>query len=199
MNKLVRLILRSWLYLCRGRRLPSDVDGPVWYFAYGSNMNERLFRERRHMTPIETRTARLDGYRLRFTIAGRRSSGVTARFVKFIQKFNQIAAGGRNPGVSAPADIVEANGETVWGVLYLLPFNKFVRLDASEGRQYDYLRIDAEDRNGRIVRALTYHVPYPAPEGRPSRGYLKLIRTAAQERGVPEDYTAFLDSVEPRP
>ena len=56
-----------------------------------------------------------------------------------------------------------------------------------------------KDQDGQTVHALTYHVPYPAPEGRPSRGYLELIRTAAQERGMPESYVAFLDRVEPRP
>jgi cation transport regulator ChaC len=178
---------------------PADLDGPVWYFAFGSNMNERLFRERRHMTPIETRIARLDGYRLRFAVAGRRSSGASARFVELIQGIDQVAAGGRQPGVSAPADIVEAPGDHVWGVLYLLPFRNFVRLDASEGRQYAYLWVDVEDQDGRTVHALTYRVPYPAPEGRPSRGYLELIRTAARERGMPESYVAFLNRVEPRP
>jgi len=41
---------------------PANLSALVWYFAYGSNMNERLFRERRHMTPIETRIGVL--YRL---------------------------------------------------------------------------------------------------------------------------------------
>ncbi len=63
-------------------------------------MNERLFRERRHMTSIETRTARLDGFRLCFTVAG-----------------------GRRPGVSAPANIKQAPGAAVHGVLYLWLWN----------------------------------------------------------------------------
>ena len=199
MNRLIQSVLRRWLNLRRGRMPPADLDGPVWYFAFGSNMNERLFRERRRMTPIETRIARLDGYRLRFAVAGRRSPGASARFVELVQGIDQVAAGGRKPGVSAPADIVEAPGEHVWGVLYLLPFRKFVRLDASEGRQYAYLWVDVEDQDGRTVHALTYCVPYPAPEGRPSRGYLELIRAAIQERGMPEGYIAFLNRAEPRP
>ncbi|MCH7555407.1 MAG: gamma-glutamylcyclotransferase, partial [Proteobacteria bacterium] len=35
--------------------VPLIMPDPLWYFAYGSNMNERLFWKRRHMTPIETR------------------------------------------------------------------------------------------------------------------------------------------------
>ena len=53
----------------RGRVPPPGVPDPVWYFACGSNMSERLFRERRHMTPIETRIGRLAGHRLCFTVA----------------------------------------------------------------------------------------------------------------------------------
>jgi cation transport regulator ChaC len=140
---------------------------PIWYFAYGSNMNERIFRERRHMTPIETRTARLDGYRLRFAVAGRRKSSLLAPLVDFVHRIDQLAAGGRKPGLSAPADIAETPGERVWGVLYLLPLRKFARLDASEGRQYTYLWVHVEEKGGQTVRALTYHVPNPAPEGPP--------------------------------
>ena len=136
-RRLRHLIAQSWWlskawYRLHGHSVQGQSRERVWYFAFGSNMNERVFRERRHMTPIETRTARLDGYRLRFAIAGRRSPGASARFVELIQGIDQVAAGGRKPGVSAPADIMEAPGEHVWGVLYLLPFRKFVRLDASE-------------------------------------------------------------------
>ncbi len=99
-----------------GAQSPGHLPDPVWYFAFGSNMNERLFRKRRHMTPIESKVARLDGYRLCFTVAG-----------------------GRRPGASAPANIRPAPGEAVYCVLYLPPLRKFARLDASEGRQYAYL------------------------------------------------------------
>lgn len=148
---------------------------PVWYFAFGSNMNERLFRERRHMTPIETRIGWLVGYRLCFTVGG-----------------------GMRPGISAPANIVEAPGQTVHGVLYLLPLRKFARLDASEGRQYAYLWTQVEEAAGTRIPAVTYKVPWPASEGRPGPGYLKLIHEAARQRGLPADYVAFLDAVEAR-
>jgi cation transport regulator ChaC len=197
-SPLVWQACRLWIYLRRGRVVPAALADRVWYFAYGSNMNERLFRERRHMTPIETRVARLDGYRLRFAVAGGRKSGLSARLPELFQRIDQVAAGGRKPGISAPADIAEAPDEHVWGVLYLLPLRKFVRLDASEGRQYAYLWVNVEDQDGRTVHALTYRVPYPAPEGRPSRGYFSLIREAAKQRGLPSDYRAFLDRVETR-
>ena len=147
----------------------------MWYFAYGSNMNERLFRRRRHMDPIETRIGRLTNHRLCFTIGG-----------------------GMRPGRSAPANIADDPGGTVLGVLYLLTLRKFVRLDASEGRNYAYLWTGIEDAAGNIVPAVTFKVPAAAPEGRPSLAYLNLLREAARQRALPEDYVAFLDGVETR-
>ncbi len=70
MNRVIWCLLRSFIYARRGRMPPAKLSAPVWYFAYGSNMNERLFRERRHMTPIETRIGVLSGYKLVFTSAG---------------------------------------------------------------------------------------------------------------------------------
>jgi hypothetical protein len=150
------------------------VDG-IWYFAYGSNTNERLFRDRRHMKWLEARAGRLRGYRLVFTIGD-----------------------GMKPGISAPANIVEAPGETVYGALYLLPLHKFARLDNSEGKQHDYLWTEAEDLAGNRLPVVTYNVPGATREGQPGRAYLDLIREAARQRGLPADYIAFLDRVEAR-
>ncbi len=169
MNTMSWSVLRLWIRLRRGRRSPVSVPDPVWYFAFGSNMNERLFRDRRHMTPIAARIGRLNNHRLCFTVAG-----------------------GRWPGISAPANIADDPGGVVHGVLYLLPLRKFVRLDASEGRQYAYLRAEAEDESGTPIPVVTFKVPAAAPEGRPSLPYLDLLREAARQarpaggvRGVP--------------
>jgi hypothetical protein len=137
-------------------------------------MNERLFRERRHMVWQEVRIGRLEDHRLAFTVAG-----------------------GMSPGISAPANIATATGERVYGVLYLLPLRKFARL-ASEGRQYDYLWTEIEDANGKRVSAVTYKVPGAAPESRPGSQYLSLIRQAARQRGLPPQYVGFLDRIEVR-
>jgi cation transport regulator ChaC len=173
MNPVWWSISRLWTRLRRNRTPPLTVPDPVWYFAYGSNMNERLFRERRHMTPVETRIGRLEGFRLCFTVGG-----------------------GRRPGRSAPANIVEDPEGTVHGVLYLLPLRKFVRLDASEGRQYAYLWTDAEDETGAPVPVVTFRDMGGAPEGRPSLPYMNIVREAARQRSLPESYISFLDQVD---
>ena len=175
MNSASWRLCRLWVRIRRARVPPPRVPDPVWYFAYGSNMNERLFRERRHMAPIETRIGRLTNHRLCFTIAG-----------------------GMRPGLSAPANIADDPGGTVHGVLYLLALRKFVRLDASEGRNYAYLWTGIEDAAGNNVPAVTFKVPAAAPEGRPSLPYLNLLREAARQRGLPAGYVAFLDGVETR-
>ena len=175
MNRLLWLAVRQLIRLRRGRAPPASLTGPVWYFAYGSNMNEQLFRNRRHMVWQQMRIGRLDGYRIAFTVAG-----------------------GHRPGASAPANILEAPGESVYGVLYLLPLRKFARLDNSEGEQYRYLWAQVEDSQGHRVAAVTYQVAHEAAQGRPSRSYLNLIREAARQRGLPEDYIARLDQVEVR-
>ena len=175
MNVALWSALRWWIRWRRGRMPPVKLPDPIWYFAYGSNMNERLFRERRHMTWFDARVGRLQGYRLVFTVGG-----------------------GMRPGVSAPANIVAAPGGVVYGALYLLPLRKFARLDNSEGKQYDYLRTEAEDLAGNRLSVVTYKVPHAAPEGRPGTGYLNLIREAARQRGLPAEYITFLDSVEAR-
>ena len=175
MSLLAWSLLRILIRFRRGRLPPMRLRDPIWYFAYGSNMNERLFRERRHMVWHETRVGRLHGHRLAFSIAG-----------------------GMKPGTSAPANIVEAPGGTVHGVLYLLPLRKFARLDNSEGKQYDYLWTEIEDEAGNRIRAVTYKVPHAAPEGRPGLAYLNLIREAARQRGFPAGYIDFLDRIETR-
>jgi len=175
MNALFWFAARQLIRIRRGRMPPARPSDPIWYFAYGSNMNERLFRERRHMTPVQTRIGRLDGYRLAFSVAG-----------------------GMQPGVSAPANIVEAAGSSVHGVLYLLPLRKFARLDNSEGKQYAYLWTEVEDERGQRVPVVTYTVPHATSEGKPGRRYFELIREAARQRGLPVAYVAALDRVETR-
>jgi len=168
-------VVRRVICLRRGRTPPAQLPDPIWYFAYGSNMNERLFRDRRHMTPLESRVGRLPDYRLVFSIAG-----------------------GMQPGVSAPANIVKAPGNAVYGVLYLLPLRKFARLDNSEGKQYAYLWTDVIDNAGNRLHVVTYAVPHEAPEGKPGARYLEVIRVAARQRGFPAEYIAFLDRIEAR-
>ena len=61
-------LVRLFIHLRRGRMPPARLPDPLWYFAFGSNMSDSLFRERRHMTPIESRVGRLAGVNVLFEL-----------------------------------------------------------------------------------------------------------------------------------
>jgi len=63
-------MLSKWYYRLNGVELTGRPSESAWYFAYGSNMHEATFRERRRMRPSEWRVGRLKGYRLRFNLDG---------------------------------------------------------------------------------------------------------------------------------
>lgn len=167
-------LARLW-YFTSGLTLDGRPEDTVWYFAYGANMNESVFCERRGMRPREWRTGRITGYRLRFNLEG------------------------RPKGKAAPANISEASDMEVWGVLYRINMRELVRLNASEGipgRRYRPLRVTAEDGDGNLVEAVTYIADGKEEDGNPSLRYLTLLREGAREHGLPEHWISLLDNVD---
>ncbi|MGI9451849.1 MAG: gamma-glutamylcyclotransferase family protein [Geminicoccaceae bacterium] len=125
-----RLWYRLW-----GLRLDGDPTDSVWYFAYGANMHDSVFRERRKMHPVEWRVGRIKDYCLRFNLEG------------------------RPKGKAAPANISPDGNAEVWGVLYRITRRDLIRLNASEGIpgwRYRLLWLDAEDRDEQVLRIVTY-------------------------------------------
>jgi cation transport regulator ChaC len=165
-----RLYYRFW-----GLGLDGGPGEAVWYFAFGSNMHDTAFRDRRRMTAREWRAGRIKGYRLRFNLDG------------------------RPKGRAAPANIEPAPDGEVWGVLYKITRHDLVRLDSTEGvpgRYYRHLWIEAEDGDGRPVPAVTYIAQGNEIDGKPSLRYLTLLREGARAHGLPEHWCRFLDGVE---
>src|SRR5262245_44118187 len=80
----------------------------IWYFAYGSNMSRGTLVERRRLTPIETRRAWVDGYRLCFDIP-------------------------IGPGERGVANLAADATTRTHGVAHLLSVEDAERLDATEG------------------------------------------------------------------
>ena len=175
------LITKSWMFskLCyrwHGLRLAGRPGDEVWYFAFGANMNDSAFRERRGMQPIEWCAGRVRGYRLRFNLEG------------------------RPRGKAAPANISPDADAEVWGVLYKISRADLLRLDRTEGvpgRRYRQLWCEAEDREGNRVEAVTYIADGKERDGNPSLRYLTLLRDGARAHDLPEPYLRFLDSVKP--
>jgi len=169
-------IASRWVYRLHDLELVGRPSDPVWYFAYGSNMHNSAFLERRGMRPLEWRVGKLEGYRLRFNLDG------------------------RPKGKAAPANICPDASAEVWGVLYQIAGRDMLRLNATEGvpgGRYRPHWLNVEDAAGRPVKAMTYIAQGNADDGRPSLRYLSLLRDGAQAHGLPEAWVRFLNGVEP--
>ena len=180
MIKLRRAINKSWFlaklyYRWHGIELTGQPGDEVWYFAFGANMHDSAFRQRRSMDPLEWRAGRVKGYRLRFNLEG------------------------RPRGKAAPANISPDPDGEVWGVLYLITRAAMAHLDSTEGvpgRRYRHLWVEAEDIDGNRVDAFTYIADGKEKDGRPSLRYITLLRDGARAHGLPDQYIRFLDAVE---
>lgn len=105
-----------------------------WYFAYGSNMNPARMAAR-GMQYVESAPAELSGWRLRFNKRAEGRKGV------------------------AFANIVEAPGEQVEGVLYRLARPAEIRrMDPYEGYPQRYTRIPMDVRAGEVFRRAWVYV-----------------------------------------
>jgi cation transport regulator ChaC len=174
-----RILVKSWLlsrvhYRVHGLRLDGRPYDHVWYFAYGSNMHDSAFRERRRIRPFEWRAGRIPGYRLRFNLEG------------------------RPKGKAAPANICPDPAAEVWGVLYRITRRDLLRLDSTEGvpgRGYRPTWLLAEDIDGNKVLVVAYSAVGKATEGIPSLRYITLLREGARAHGLPAQWLHYLDSV----
>lgn len=179
LRMLRRLVAGSWAlsrcyYWLRGIRLIGPPHEEVWYFAYGANMHDSAFRERRGMRPREWRPGRVRGYRLRFNLEG------------------------RPKGRAAPANLCADPQAETWGVLYRITRSDLVHLDSTEGvpgRRYRQLWADAEDGDGRSLKAVTYVADGMEKDGNPSLRYLTLMRDGARAHNLPEHWIRYLESV----
>jgi cation transport regulator ChaC len=178
-GKTRRLVARSWgLSWCYYRLHRVPLTGRpgeyVWYFAYGANMHDRAFRERRGMRPVEQRVGRIRGYRLRFNLEG------------------------RPRGRAAPANLYSDPQAEVWGVLYKLTRRELLHLDLTEGvpgRGYRPRLFAAEDADGRPLMVIAYIARGNEADGNPSLRYLTLLREGARAKGLPGCWLQFLDGI----
>jgi cation transport regulator ChaC len=168
---LARLWYRVW-----GLTLDGQPDDMVWYFAYGANMHDSAFLQRRGMRPAEWRAGRITGYRLRFNLDG------------------------RPRGKAAPANICLAAHSEVWGVLYRISLRDLVRLNASEGvpgRRYRPVWLTAHDSDANPLHAVAYLADGNETDGKPSLRYITLLTEGARAHDLPAHWIEFLAAVEP--
>jgi gamma-glutamylcyclotransferase (GGCT)/AIG2-like uncharacterized protein YtfP len=146
------------------------MDSPLWYFAYGSNLERGTFLGRRRMQPLATQIGVLHGYALRFDLPV-------------------------GPGERGVANVAPQPGELVWGGLYQLTHGDAERLDRTEGVAqgvYRRLAVEVQTPAGAALAAFTYRSEISRPERKPSRRYLGLLLTGARELGLPADYVERL-------
>lgn len=174
-----RLLVKSWAlswcyYRVHGLRLTGRPSDEVWYLAYGANMHDSAFRERRGMRPLEWRPGCIKGYRLRFNLEG------------------------RPIGKAAPANICPDPDAEVWGVLYKITRRDLLHLDSTEGvpgRRYRPIWVTAEDIEGHTLTAVTYIAQGKETDGNPSLRYITLLRDGARAHGLPEHWLRFLEII----
>jgi cation transport regulator ChaC len=154
--------------------MAAEPDAGLWYFAYGSNLHDAIFRERRAMQAQATHPGWLDGFELRFNLPV-------------------------GPGERAVANIEPLPGARVWGAVYLLTTADGERLDRSEGVHFGaYRRLDVEVRQADDTtrRAFTYCSSRTRPDRKPSARYLGLMVEGARQRGLPDEYVRWLERFE---
>lgn len=174
------LTRKSWpltklYYRTFGIRLSGEPTDLVWYFAFGANMHDSAFIERRRMQPLQWRVGCIHGYRLRFNLDG------------------------QPRGKSAPANVSPDCKAQVWGVMYQITRHALVLLDATEGIPgfgYRHLWIQAHDREGNRLKVVTYMAKGKTHDGNPSLRYITLLRDGARAHGLPTHWLKHLEAVE---
>ena len=149
------------------------IEATLWYFAYGSNMSPAVFLERRRMHPLDARRARLDGYRLCFTLPV-------------------------GPGERGVANVEPAVAAHVWGVAYRIALAESAHLDRTEGVPgglYERLPV-AIDTGAVRLPAFTYRSSFASPGRKPSARYLGLLLDGARRHDLPSEYVRRLESLE---
>jgi cation transport regulator ChaC len=146
----------------------------LWYFAYGSNLHDAIFRERRGMHARAVRRGWLDGFRLCFNLPV-------------------------GPGERGVANVVPAPAASTCGALYLLTPEDCARLDRSEGVHFGaYCRFGVDVRldDGSTCAAFTYRSESTSDGRKPSPRYLGLLVEGARQRGLPDEYVHWLEGLE---
>ncbi len=135
----------------------------IYYFAYGSNMYQEQMKERCPNSQFIKR-AYLEGY-------------------KFIYD------GYSSKWRGAVANIVEEEGNIVWGALYEITEEDLKKLDKYEGfpQVYQRCKILVKDDLGREYKAWVY-LRDPQEKNKPSEEYRNRLYEGAKQCDLPYEY-----------
>lgn len=146
---------------------------PVFYFAYGSNMQPETLAGRRGVRPRASAPARVAGWRLVFD---------KPPLVPMRQSF---------------ANLVPDAGATAYGVLYELGEEDYAQVELTEAVPFgNYRRVEVEavtlGARPATRRAWTLASDRRDPARRPSTRYLRLVIEGAEAHGLPAEWIARL-------
>ena len=175
-----------------------DDDGqPVWYFGYGSNLDNSTFLGRRQIKPLAQHRLVVPGWRLNFEIPG----------LPYVEPgFGSIRK------LEKDDDAIVRRAPDLQGIAYLVTPADYRRIIATEGgsdSQRGYAQIEitgrvlgrdakgaAETPIPKEISVWTLQARRPRRKCLPSDRYMGLIRNGAREHGFDDDYLAYLDSIE---
>ncbi|KAL2135475.1 hypothetical protein VTI74DRAFT_8334 [Chaetomium olivicolor] len=173
-----------------------DVDKPLWYLGYGSNMRSTSMTDRK-VTPLATKVVTVPTHYVTFDVFG---IPYSEPCYASIEQFPDGESGqlhlvhNGNPAVKVPP---------LCGVAHHLTASDFHRLLVTEGSGvvYDVVEVQAyelDDRRiakGQPFTAYALKAKWPQrPSGIPSARYMKLFMEGARENNLPTDYIAYLEN-----
>jgi len=132
----------------------------MYYFAYGSNLNQRQMLERcPDSKPVFT--ASLPNYKL-------------------------VLVGWSRQWRGGVVSIRPSRGEKVLGAIYEVSDRDLKRLDNYQGYPNNYTRLNVTvfDEGGEPIKAITYIKSGQSDEAQPSKEYLALIQQGYRDWGI---------------
>ncbi|ODS23534.1 hypothetical protein AB835_08500 [Candidatus Endobugula sertula] len=147
----------------------------IYYFAYGSNMLEKVISGRRGILYHRKMSGLAKGWRLVFNCPG-------------VNKYEP-----------AFANIEKNDDHDVEGVVYHMSSENFAQLTKTEGSMYDIVDIDVRLTNGTMLNAKTLVSDPLVKPNTPSYRYLRLLIDGAKENDLFWNYINMLSSVSHAP
>jgi len=132
----------------------------MYYFAYGSNLNQRQMRER--------------------------CPDSEPKFIATLPNYKLVFVGWSRQWRGGVASIRPFRGERVPGAIYEVSDRNLRRLDSYEGypRSYTRLNVTVFDEGGEPIKAITYIKSGQSDEAQPSKEYLALIQQGYRDWGI---------------
>lgn len=136
----------------------------MYYFAYGSNMNSAEMGRRCH----------------------------SSRFIDkvFLEDFKFVYDGHSENRNGAVGNIIEHNGEVVWGCLFEITEDDLKELDKCEGyhsNSYDRKEFKVQNEKGNTCTAVAYF-RIGKEIGKPSQKYRQIVIQGAMNCGLSSIY-----------